>query len=209
MSFMPSIISAISIIIGSLVGAFCSYRISQKMHNKQIQAEHKIIEENRSYEESVRYKEVCKNANIIRLDIATAIYQSIRSLKNSDEEKKYLYILPINKEYSKVVASLSDRFDLKELSYLYQLYGIIEKVNKDIHNWNIGDDSSYCGVEIGLRAILYKIYGNNIDKVLLIEPDQVSYDELYKNNYIREPYKNLLNKLDKFCLLENYQLRNN
>lgn len=204
MSFIPSIISAISIIIGSLVGAFCSYRISQKMHNKQIQSEYEIIKENRSYEEGVRNKDVCKNANIIRLDIATAIYQSIRSLKNNDKGKKYLYILPVNKEYSRVVASLSDRFDLKELSYIYQLYGIIDKVNKDIHNWNIGDNTS-TEFEVGLRAILYKIYGDNIDKVLLVEPDQVGYDELYKNNYIREPYKNLLQKLDEFCLLENYK----
>ena len=207
-SVMPSIISAISILAGSLVGAFCSYRISQKMHKKQIQAERKIIEDNRSYEEKVRCKEACNNANVIRLDIATAIYQSIRSLRNNEEEKKYLYLLPINKEYSKSVASLSDKFDLKELSYLYQLYGIIEKVNRDIYNWNIGDDSSYGNVEVGLKAILYKLYGESINKIILVEPDKISYDELYKNNYIREPYKNLLNKLDELCDFENYQLRN-
>jgi len=206
MSFMPSIISAISIIVGSLLGAFCSYIISRKMYEKQMQAEHKRIEENRSYEEGLRCKEICNNAHVIRLDIATAIYQSIRSLRNKEEEKKYLYILPLNKEYSKAVASLSDRFDLKELSYLYQLYGIIEKVNKDIHNWNIGDESSYGNVEIGLKSILYKIYGENSNNIILFEPDNVSYDELYQNNYIREPYRELLSKLDKLCDLENYQL---
>lgn len=201
---LSSVISAISIIIGSLVGAYCTYKISQKMHIKQIQDEHKIIEDNRKYDQMVRAKDMCNNANVIRLDIATAIYQSIRSINNDDEEKKYQYILPVNKDYSKAVAALSTKFDLKELSYLYQLYGIIEKVNIDIFNWSLGDNDRYYKIHVGLKSILYKIYGNNVDNIVSFDVNQISYHQLYNNNFIKEPYKKLLSKLDYLCDIENY-----
>lgn len=200
---ITSIISAISIIIGSLVGAYCSWIINKNMHNKKLQDQHEILKENRFYEEKYRIKEVCNNANVIRLDIATALYQSIRSLQNRDEDKKYLYILPINKNYSSSVASLSDKYSLKELSYLYQLYGIIEKVNRDIYSWSVGDKYAYDKVKTGFNSILFKIYGDNKDIILKIDADKVSYEELYNNEYIRNSYKNLLKKLDELCLVEN------
>ena len=200
---VTSIISAISIIIGSLVGAYCSWIINKNMHNKEIEDQQKILKENRFYEEKYRVKEVCNNANVIRLDIATSLFQSIRSLQNTEEEKKYLYLLPINKNYSDSVASLSDKYSLKELSYLYQLYGIIEKVNRDIYSWNTSDNYAYERVKKGFNCILYKIYGDNVDKILKVDADKISYNELYNNEYIRESYKNLLSKLDDLCLVEN------
>lgn len=202
-SYVSTIISAIAIIVGSLLGALCSWIINKKMHNQKMQEEYKLIKENRRYEDGYRAKEVCNNANVIRLDIANAVFQSIRSLQNTDEKKKYLYLLPINKNYSQAVASLSDKYDLKELSYLYQLYGIIEKVNRDIYSWTIGDKEAYDKVRTGFETILYKLYGDNLNKVLTINPDKISYIELYKNDFIIKPYKNLLKKLDELCLLEN------
>ena len=200
---VTTIISAISIIAGSLLGALFSWIISKKMHNQKMQEEYKLIKENRQYEESYRAKEVCNNANVIRLDIANAIFQSIRSLQNTEERKNYLYLLPINKYYSQAVASLSDKYNLKELSYLYQLYGIIEKVNRDIYEWTIGDKDAYDKVKAGFETILYKMYGDNFRKVIIINPDKISYIELYKNDYTIKPYKDLLAKLDDLCLLEN------
>ena len=200
---VTTIISAISIIAGSLLGALFSWIISKKMHNQKMQEEYKLIQENRKYEESYRAKEVCNNANVIRLDIANAIFQSIRSLQNTEERKNYLYLLPINKYYSQAVASLSDKYNLKELSYLYQLYGIIEKVNRDIYEWTIGDKDAYDKVKAGFGTILYKMYGDNFKKVLTINPEKVSYIELYRNDYTMKPYKDLLEKLDDLCLLEN------
>ncbi len=200
---ITSIISAISILAGSLVGAFCSYIISKKMYDVQVKEEHQTIEDNRRYEESYRAKELSKNANVLRLDIATALFQSIRSLRNNDEEKKYLYLLPINKNYSEAVANLCENYSLEELSYIYQLYGIIEKVNRDIYSWSIGDEDAYYKVTAGFKSILYKIYDGNYEKVLKIDPDNICYEELYKNDYIISPYKSLFLKLDKLCLAEN------
>ena len=203
---ITSIIGAISILAGSLVGAFFSWIINRNMHQRKIQEEYKLIEENRKYEERYRVKAVCNNANVIRLDIATALFQSIRSLQNDNDDKNYLYLLPINRDYSSAVASLSDKYNLKELSYLYQLYGIIEKVNRDIYSWNIGDNEAFNRVKLGFNSILYKIYGENYKIVLRVDADKISYEELYKNDYIRPSYKKLLKKLDDLCVVENLLL---
>lgn len=202
-AIITTIISAISILAGSTLGALFSWIISKKMHSQKMQEEYKIMQENRKYEDSYRAKEVCNNANVIRLDIANALFQSIRSLQNTDEKKNYLYLLPINKYYSQAVASLSDKYNLKELSYLYQLYGIIEKVNRDIYEWTIGDTEAYDKVKTGFETILYKMYGDDFKKVLTIDPDKISYIELYKNDSTGKQYKDLLEKLDDLCLLEN------
>ena len=200
---ITSIISAISIIIGSLVGALCSYLINKNMYRKQLQDELILTKENRRFEERFKLKEVCDNANIIRLDIATALYQSIRSLKNEEDEKKFLYLLPINKNYSSAVASLSYKYNLKELNSLYQLYGIIEKVNRDIYSWNIGDNNVRENVEIGLKSILFMLYGDNYSKLINIDIDIVPYEELYLTEYIKPEYKSLLKKLDELCIIDN------
>ena len=202
-SELTSLISAVSIIAGSLLGALCSYIISSKLYKRQNNDEILRIEENRKYEEKFKLKKICDNANIIRLDISTAIFQSIRSIQNNEENKKFLYLLPINKDYSSAVASLNDNFNLKELSVIYQLYGIIEKVNRDIYNWKLGDEEAYKNVQVGFLSILFKIYGDNYKKLMLVDTNTVSYDELYKNNLINSSYKEVLLKLDDLCVIEN------
>ena len=87
-AIITSIISATSIILGSLVGALCSFLINKNINEKRIKEDYKIIEVNRKYDKICKEKELCNNANIIRLDIITAIFQSIRSLQNKDKEKK-------------------------------------------------------------------------------------------------------------------------
>ena len=196
---ITSIISAFSIIAGSLVGALCSWIINRKIHQKRIQEDYKIMEENRRYEESCKEKQLVSNANTIRLDIATAIFQSIRSLQNNEEDKKYLYVMPLNKEYSLAVISLSHKYSLQDLSLIYQLYGIIEKVNRDIQTWRIGDNRAYDKVLKGFKSILYKIYKDNYKNILKVNPDMVSYEELLNNEYIDNDYKRVLKKLDNLC----------
>lgn len=202
-AIITSIISATSIILGSLVGALCSWIINKNINEKRIKEDYKIIEVNRKYDKICKEKELCNNANIIRLDIITAIFQSIRSLQNKDKEKNILYLMPLNKEYSLVVVSLSDKYTLQELSLIYQLYGIIEKVNRDIQVWKVGDNRAYDKVLKGFKSILYKLYKDNYESILKVNPDMISYEELYNNQYINDDYKEVLKKLDDLCYVEN------
>ncbi|ATD55156.1 hypothetical protein [Clostridium chauvoei] len=199
---ITTIISASAIVSGSLIGAIFSYYISKKTTSKSIKEQYRIQEANREYEEKYKIKEKCTYANVVRLDICTAIFQSIRSLQNK-ENISYLYILPISKEYQKAVASLSDKYSLKELSYIYQLYGIIEKVNKDIYNWTYDNVEGYKMIKRGFLDILKKLYGENYKKILKIEIDKLSYEDLYNNDLIKEGYKEVLMTLDNLCYAEN------
>lgn len=199
---ITTLISASAIVTGSLIGAIFSYYISKKTTSKSIKEQYRIQEANREYEEKYKIKEKCTYANVVRLDICTAIFQSIRTLQNK-EEISYLYILPISTEYQKAVASLSDKYSLKELSYIYQLYGIIEKVNKDIYNWNYNDLEGDKIIKRGFLDILKKIYSDNYKKILNTDIDKLSYEDLYNNDLIKEGYKEVLMILDNLCYTEN------
>ncbi|MEG2787313.1 MAG: hypothetical protein RR942_05775 [Romboutsia sp.] len=196
---ITSIISACSILAGSAMGAWFSWLINNKMHMRKMKEEHDLLEDNRKYEEKYKIKETCANANTIRLDVCTSIYQSIRILKNK-EIMDFIYPIPINKNYSCAVASLSDKYTIKELSYIYQLYGIIERVNYDIlHNKPVEAKD----LSVGFEFILKKIYGENYIKVIEFDIDNITYKNLCSNEYIKEGYKNILNELDHICIEEN------
>lgn len=199
---ITSIISAISIIVGSLLGALSSYLISNKMYKKQITHEEEIENSKKMYDKTIRSKYICDNANAIRLDISNAIFQSIRSLKSINEGKN-IYLLPVNHNYSSLISSLNHLFSLRELSEIYQLYVIIEKVSNDIYYQNNTDNINYETIKKGFISILYKIYGENYDKILLIDPNAVSYFELEESTYIENTFKDILVKLDSYCVIEN------
>ena len=58
-------------------------------------------------------------------------------------------------------------------------------------------------MQVGFLSILFKIYGDNYKKLMLVDTNTVSYDELYKNNLINSSYKEVLLKLDDLCVIEN------
>jgi len=200
---LTSIISAVSVLSGSLIGAFCSWLINKKIYSRQISDEEKFQKENLLYKERCRAEGISNNANILRLDIATAVYQSIRVLKNKDISKNYLYLLPLCKDYSSAVSSLSSNYTLQELSYVYQLYGIIEKINRDIYTWSVGDDISIEKLKSGFTSILIQIYGDNYKEILKVDPNEICYEDLYKNDFIKPEFRDFLIKLDELCLMEN------
>lgn len=194
------LISSISIMIGAIIGGVFSWIVTKKSTDKTIEVQNKIVEDNRRYDENVRLKRSREYANIIRLDICTALFNSIRILKNSGDKKAAeVYPVPMDREYSGGVAYLKNDFGLKEMSYIYQLYGIIEKLNRDTNNFNYYDDKSYDMVNMDCIMFVRKLFGENITKILEVDIDKISYEDLYYNNLTKEGYKEALRKLDDIC----------
>lgn len=194
------LISSVSIMMGAIIGGLFSWIVTKKSTDKTIEVQNKIVEDNRKYAENVRLKRSREYANIIRLDICTALFNSIRILKNSDGEKDAeIYPIPMDREYSGGVAYLKNDFGLKEMSYIYQLYGIIEKLNRDTNNFNYYDDKSYDMVNMDCRMFVGKLFGENITKILEVDIDKISYEDLYYNNLTKVGYKETLRKLDDIC----------
>lgn len=195
--FITPIISASAVIAGSLIGALCTWITTNHSTLKSIEVENKIVEDNRRHEEIEKLLKFCSNINIIRLDICTALFQSIRTLREfSIEEFTNRYPIPVNRDYSRVVASLTGKFDLKELSYIYQAYGIIETLNKHINELKFDDKEGYDLIRMDCELLLKKFYGTNYEKIVEIDIDKVSYEELYNNELMKDGYKSVLKKLD-------------
>lgn len=195
--FITPIISATAVICGSLIGATCTWLTTKHSTGKSIEVENKIVEDNRKREEIEKLLKFCQNVNIIRLDICTAIFQSIRTLKElKDESFTNRYPIPVNKDYSRVVASLTGKFDLKELSYIYQVYGIIETLNKHINELRFDDKEGYSLIRMDCQLLLKKLYGENYNKTIELDINNISYEELYNNEFIKKGYRDVLKKLD-------------
>ncbi|NMM64858.1 hypothetical protein HBE96_19870 [Clostridium sp. P21] len=197
---LTPLISFISIILGAIVGGIFGWITTKKSTDRNIEVQNKIVEDNRKYEEGVRIKRSRQCANIIRLDLCTAIFQSIRFLKSINHKDNVdVYPIPMDSEYAAGVAYLKSEFDLKELSYIYQLYGIVEKLNKDTNSFNYDDNRIYNSIKIEYTMLLRKLYGENLEKAVNIDIDNISYKELYENEIIKSGYRKILNKLDEIC----------
>ena len=120
-ALVTALISAGGLVLGSVIGAICSIFINKVSLHEQV----RIQRENLNYQENCNAKEKYINANIIRLDFCNAIYQSVRVLQNMDNYE-VSYSIPMYKDYHKIIATLCDEYSLKELSYIYQFYGILE-----------------------------------------------------------------------------------
>jgi hypothetical protein len=198
-ALVTAFISAAAILSGAAIGASCSFYISKKNTNKNIEVQNRIFEENKRINEECQKKSMLENANIIRLDICTAIFQSIRSFKSIVNNNGCPIYIPINNQYSKILVSLIDNFDLKEMSYIYQLYGIIEKINYDIKLLDYTDSEKYELLKVDYEIFLKKIYGNNFSQIMQSELDYISFEDLIDNEIIRKGYRNSLLKLNNIC----------
>jgi len=83
------------------------------------------------------------------------------------------------------------------------LYGIIEKVNHDVLRSNFYDKNILKQIEKDYYNILIKLYGENVDKIIEVDIENIQYRDLYDNDLINKKYKDILQKLDKLCYLEN------
>ncbi|MFU0825007.1 hypothetical protein [Clostridium sp.] len=195
--FITPIISATAVIVGSLIGATCTWITTNHSTIKSIEVENKIVEENRKNEELEKLLKFCENINIIRLDICNSLFQSIRTLKDFHKGNfESRYPISINRDYSRVVASLTGKFDLKELSYIYQLYGIIETLNKHVNELRFNDKDGYELIKMDCELLLRKFYGDNYKNIIEVDIDRICYEELYDNEFIKKGYRDVLRKLD-------------
>lgn len=197
-----TLISAVAIIFSALLGGACTWFITKKAAIRNEKLQNKLLQDTRKYERYEYMNKICDHANLIRMDICTALFGSIRgltSIRNKDNNDVYPF--PINSNYSLSITFLNEKFDLKELSYIYQLYGIIEKLNHDIKNLHFNIDE-FKLIEIDYEIFLKKLYGSNFNKVLDIDIDTAQYKNLYDNNLIKLGYREVLKKLDNICTMD-------
>ena len=202
LSFIPTnllnpIISSTSIIIGAILGGIFSWFINKNSTTKAIETQSKIEKSNREYQERTRALRLSEYATIIRLDICTTLFQSLRMVKEfNDKNSIGIYPIPMNSNYAEAIVALSKMFSLKEMSYIYQLYGIIEKLNNDTKGYHY-DEKHYNLIKEDYEMFVKKLYGSNYLKALNFDIETVTYEDLYNNEIMKLGYKDVLIKLDK------------
>ena len=190
----PTLISAGAIVLGAIVSGYIATRTTRR----NIDNQYKLQRANITYQEIYKRRDFKNCANIVRLDLCTAIFEAIRAIQNI-EKNSYLYILPLSPNYHKAVTALSEKLTLKELSYIYQLYGIIEKVNSDILKSDFNNKDQEKLILLGFEAIIKKVFGENYSIVYKLDIDNISYKDLYNNEFIKFGYLEVLSKLDELC----------
>jgi len=201
LSFIPAnllnpIISSVSIIVGAILGGIFSWLINKNSTGMVLDTQCKTEKANRQYQDELNTLRLSEYATIIQLDICTTLFQSIRMLKEFNAENKIgIYPIPMNSNYAQAIVALAKEFSLKEMSYIYQLYGIIEKLNNDTKGYHY-DEKHYSLIKEDYNMFIKKLYGINFSKALQFDIDKVTYENLYNNEIIKLGYKNVLIKLD-------------
>lgn len=191
------IISSVSIIIGAILGGVFSWFINKNSTSIAIERESKLEKANREHQKQTKSLRLSAYAAIIQLDICTTLFQSLRMLNEIDDKNKIsIYPIPMNFKYAEAIVALDKIFSLKEMSYLYQLYGIIEKLNNDIKGYHC-DEIHYTLIKGDFEMFIKKLYGNNFSKALAFDIDKATYENLYDNEIIKPGYKNVLIKLNR------------
>ncbi|MBZ9687689.1 hypothetical protein G9F72_015255 [Clostridium estertheticum] len=196
LSFIPDhLISSVSIIIGAILGGIFSWLINKNYTCKAIETQSKIEKAKREYQDQNKACKLNEYATIIQLDICTSLFQSLRMLKEfSDSNKISIYPVPMNYNYAEAIVALTKIFNLKEMSYIYQLYGIIEKLNNDTNAYHY-NERQYTLIKEDCEMFIKKLFGTNFSKALEFDMDKVTYENLYENEIIKLGYKNVLIKL--------------
>lgn len=199
--YMQTLISAVSILLSSLLSAYCTWKITLKNTRINLEEQKKILRENIEHDKNYQVKRLCEHANILRLDICTALYQSLRLLKAYQAgEQVYSTLIPLNKSYPSMIAALSHNYQLEELSYIYQLYGILETVNESsLKSLDASKGSNNAAIK-SHEILLRRLYGDNYPKIIAMDMESTSYRELYDNRYMCSKYKEILKKLDSLCV---------
>ena len=199
-SYIQPMISALSILLSSILSAYCTWRITLKNTRINLEEQKKILRENMEYDRNYQVKRLSEHANILRLDICTALYQSLRLLKAYQAgEHVYSTLLPLNKNYPTMLAALSHNYQLEELSYIYQLYGIIETINESSLKKGEASKENNSAAIKSHELLVRRLYGDNYPKIIAMDMEAASYIELYDNGYMCIKYREILKKLDTLC----------
>ena len=188
-------------LVGSAIGGVASYLGSKKAAKVSIDAQQRVLNEEKIKEKEEREQILRTSARIIYIDIFTALKEIIRiqtkiqkpNIGNAPEG------ISISRNYSEHIANLSGDFQLEQLVLINKLYGLVWRLQQDILRLNyITDD--YNAIRFSVNIIGVELFGANFFSIL----DEIEYDNLDDRKIISrmEPqYYGLLDSLKGIALL--------
>lgn len=188
-------------LVGSAIGGIASYLGSKKAAKVNIDAQQRVLNEEKIKEKEEQEQILRTSARIIYIDIFTVLKEIIRiqtkiqkpNIGNAPEG------ISISRNYSEHIANLSGDFQLEQLVLINKLYGLVWRLQQDILRLNyITDD--YNAIRFSVNIIGVELFGANFFSIL----DEIEYDNLDDRKIISrmEPqYYGLLDSLKGIALL--------
>lgn len=188
-------------LVGSAIGGIASYLGSKKAAKVNIDAQQRVLNEEKIKEKEEQEQILRTSARIIYIDIFTALKEIIRI--QTKIQKPNIGSAPegisISRNYSEHIANLSGDFQLEQLVLINKLYGLVWRLQQDILRLNyITDD--YNAIRFSVNIIGVELFGANFFSIL----DEIEYDNLDDRKIISrmEPqYYGLLDSLKGIALL--------
>lgn len=188
-------------LVGSAIGGVASYLGSKKAAKVSIDAQQRVLNEEKIKEKEEQEQILRTSARIIYIDIFTVLKEIIRI--QTKIQKPNIGSAPegisISRNYSEHIANLSGDFQLEQLVLINKLYGLVWRLQQDILRLNyITDD--YNAIRFSVNIIGVELFGANFFSIL----DEIEYDNLDDRKIISrmEPqYYGLLDSLKGIALL--------
>ncbi|NLX02872.1 MAG: hypothetical protein GXY40_10155 [Syntrophomonadaceae bacterium] len=188
-------------LVGSAIGGIASYLGSKKAAKVNIDAQQRVLNEEKIKEKEEQEQILRTSARIIYIDIFTVLKEIIRI--QTKIQKPNIGSAPegisISRNYSEHIANLSGDFQLEQLVLINKLYGLVWRLQQDILRLNyITDD--YNAIRFSVNIIGVELFGANFFSIL----DEIEYDNLDDRKIISrmEPqYYGLLDSLKGIALL--------
>lgn len=180
--------------IGAIIGGYFSYLGSKSAAKESIRAQNEIFIRNNSLIKQEKEEAIKKYSRVIYLDFLNALDEGFRVLKGRERTNvgKAPDLLPISKDFSHAVLSISDKLTSKEIILVNRLYGYIEKIRNDIFELNY-QISHYDEIKFDYSIMEIEVFGDNYTEIITLPLENITID--YFLDKMKKEYLNLFKTL--------------
>ncbi len=180
-------------IIGGVLVSILTNRTTKKVTERNLNEQRLVIEDSKRIQET-KEKELIKIKAIITYnDIINACFEGFIYLKKGKNISiSAPNLITINKNYSDDVAVISKLLSIKEISLVFNLYGMIEKIRNDILRSNYLT-STFSDVEKDYEMLVQTVFKDKYDDISKLDADYITNNFLLES--MNSEYKRIFAKL--------------
>ena len=196
---MDSVFAAIIGVMGSIVGGVIASRLTNKttvqVTQRNIEEQRNVMKERKQTDEGKEQKLIKIKAMMVYNDLLNACYEGFMFLKGNLKSSIVApNLISINKNYSEDVAFICALFTSEEIILIYNLYGMIEKIRRDILSSNYSK-SIFSDVEADYEMMVQIVFKDKYSNISSLNAENITKDFLLDS--MNKDYKIIFNKLNE------------
>lgn len=190
---IPAVICVFGAFLGGIVATRLINKTTEKVTQRNIDEQNKVIEESKHIQALAEIKLIRVKSRIVYNDILNACHEGFMYLKSKNQPT----LISINYNYSEDVMFLYNRFTQEELTLIYNIYGMLEKIRHDIlkSDYSTG---RFLDVQFDFSMLVNTIFKDKYEKIINFTPTHITKDFLLDN--MNSEYKIIFTKLNNSYL---------